>query len=275
MTESINFSETFQKFLELADQVLKYNVAGDLVLNSGMVQANKLQMGVSRYKKIFEITKNNPEEHIKRMKEVYTKCKPILMECKSIEDFGDKFKEMSITISVSQKSTAKVYVCLIFRNCCRIAAKIEEEMEKNPEKANVLIDDPAGTYADIYMLLLLRLFTFCGQPEEIDTYVNPLLKELDESLKLNSGDQPILSDGTEGLFNELTAYARDLGVNIPNGAKFTTSQMREYMSKMMQNPNTKETLKDILKDFNSKDPASIGKIFGKFAEKMKTVGVTP
>lgn len=260
----MSFTETFDKLFELAENVLKYNTNGELSL---LTQASAIQVGLNKYKLVYEQTKENPAKHIEKFKEVYSKCRPQLIKSKDLDSFMLWFKDSSLLIQPGEKAQSKIYLTVIFRNCCRIAENIAEQVDKDPSKA-YLSNDPAAVYPEYFMLYLFRLFSHAADQVDRDAILIPKITQLEVTLGLKKDQSPVMSDGLSDLFSAVGDIAKDMGISLPNGGQGLSAPDFQQMLGSLKNPETKNQMKEMFKGVNLKDAKDLPKLFERLMGKM-------
>jgi len=264
-----SFQETFDQFLKFSEQVLKYNLSGDLILLSSGNKSNAIKTGLEGYKRIYRETRTS-SKHVDKFKEVYQKCLPQLKRSSDVDKFMDWFQNQSFIIQPKEKSRNKIHIVAVFRNCCRIAEHISDEAEKHPQNSEQYYNDPAAVYPEQFMLYLFRLFTFCCSPSENEKYLQPNIGDLESTLGLTKDEVPASSDGYSDLFSVATEMAKEIGIDIPaNSAPINGNQFREALGTLTQDDKTKSAIKGIFSGINLQNPNDLSGAIGKILERMQ------
>lgn len=257
------FQTVFDNFLIFAEKVLKHDISGDLVLDSGSVQCNAIQAQFNRYKALYNKTRTD-EGHINLLKRIYNNCRNALLR-NDLDKFMDWFSNQRFEIVASKR--AQIRLTVIFRNCIRIAESIDEE---DAEK-----DNPAGTYPESFMLHLLRLFMFCADETDKNTFLKKYISELEDTLGLNEGEVPLTSDGFKEVYSAIVNLARESGVDIPDNVKLSGRKISKMLTEITKHEGTKNSVKEIFKDVDIKNgklgPATLTKIMERMAENAKSM----
>lgn len=258
------FPETFDHLLILAEKVLKYDTSGDMIIST-TGQANALQVGLNGYRAVYNKTRTSTK-HLEKFTEVYGKCRAQLIKDAPLEEFMEWFEKTSFVISPTAQSRNKIYLTAIFRNCCRIATRLAQELEKDPDQ----LSNPAAVYPEYFMLYLLRIFYHSADETDKNALIIPRIKELEKTLNLSSDEAPVIGDGLSELISAVTDVASDLGLDIPemkNG--FNGTKLRETINQFTKNGQAKNTIKELLGGVDLKDPKNLPNIIGNIVNKMQ------
>lgn len=268
VTHTPTFNETFDQFLIFAERVLQYDTSGEFKLSATGNQANATQTALNGYQNIYNKTRQSPK-HIEKFREVYLKCRPLLVKEIPTDNFMEWFEKSTFVITPQEKSRNKIYLTVIFRNCCRIAEHIADEAERDPSKEN-LLNDPAATYPEHFMLYLFRLFYICADETDRQTMINSRIAELETKLRLGKDEVPAMSDGLNEIFSAARGLAEDIGINVPKDAPpISSNQFREMLGQFTKSDDTKKALKGMFEGVNISDPKQIPNAIGKILGKMQ------
>lgn len=254
MESGKTFPELFEQFLVFCEQILKYHVSGDLILNPKEKHPNKLQVGLKRYQRIFAETRDS-KKHIDKFKEVYLKCRPMLIEM-TLDQFMLRFQKESLILSIEEGSQTKIYLTVFFNKCCKIAKHVDEESRKSLTP-DLYLEDPASAYPEMFMLHLYRLFTFCASEEDVRKYLQPKIEELEETLDVKKDEVPTFSTGMNEFYGAFQNLADKVGLKIPQNGKLTDHQFMQTMNQAMNDPKMIDSLRGMFGGMDLNDPKTV------------------
>jgi hypothetical protein len=266
--EVSTFNDALDNFIVFAEKILQYDTAGEMKLSSLGSRSNAIQTGLMGYRNVYNKTRESLK-HVEKFREVYDKCRPQFLRDLPLDDFMDWFEKTGFTIMPQPNSRNKFHLTIIYRNCVRIATRIDEEAEKFPEKKGDLLNDPAAVYPEHFMLYLFRIFYHCADETDRQTIINPQIDELEIALGLKKNEVPELGDGVFDIISAAKDVAKDIGINIPKNAQIPSgAQFKQALSQITKDKNTRETLKSVFDGVDINDPKNMPSAIGRLLSKM-------
>ncbi len=184
-----NFTEVFEELFKFCFEILKYNMTGEIKLES-VGGSNIIRTFLNNYYTIFKKLPKSTK-HVIQIQEAWKICEPHLQykdnsnspsgpsgpsETESsgtsesqepdIETFAEWLEKYSVSIKPPTENTkAKIMISTIFNNSLRIVKKLMTDAERfeskgNQDEANKIYDNPAIHYSNFFLLHLFRLFQF-------------------------------------------------------------------------------------------------------------------
>lgn len=265
--EVATFSSQCDHFFALCDEVLKHDSCGDLL--SASSKPNKIQASFNNYRTVFLKTKTS-DKHVEKFRAIYTKCRQQIKMDPELDNFMEWFRTTSFIIAPTEKAVTKLHLTAIYRNCVRIADRLNDLAKENPQEAEKYEEDPAATYPEKFILHLFRLFTFCC-PEKDVKVLEERINLLEQNLGLAKDENPAVQSDLDQLLSTVSGFASEAGIQIPVGVgKMDTKQIVQGLNGLRQNKQAVEMVKGFFGGVNMNDPSSLTNALGKVAEQMKT-----
>ena len=217
---------------------------------------NPVQIMLQSYIKTYD--KTAPKDHIWYFNNIFKKHKSIIMKGPYRDDW---IKKGNVVIQYGEdvgiKNNIKIHLSSIYNTACKLRDDIEESLEGLPDTAQT----EEILYPIIIVHYLYKIFTEINTKKTDKKKLANFTKDTAREAGLRNGDSNN-NNPLDSLMSSMSGIAKSMGIDMPEGKNMPSGdQLTSMMSNLVENPQTKSMLGNLMKDVKECD--NIGDMAGK------------